>query len=298
MAINGSFVALHGNQFEYSISPTQSDVLQIVDLVPGRDGANVYATTQQIHFGDGTTALFDATGNAEAIARLYETAVSRGPDLQGLVAYTNQVDSNIVNLTQVANSMVTSPEFIATYGQLDNPSFINQLYENTVGRAADPGGLAAYVGALDAGQSRGAVALAIGESFEARQDSIGLAGYKNDAATYRLYSALLNRVPDAAGQQVYSAALDAGRTMQDLATAMLNSAEYQAEATGLSDTDFVTRLYNNLLNRDPDAAGLQSFTDVLAHGTSRAAVVAAFVDGSEARAVTAQATHDGWVFTG
>ncbi|MDR3535636.1 MAG: DUF4214 domain-containing protein [Acetobacteraceae bacterium] len=251
------------------------------------------------HTGSDSTGniYVDRTGTGGAIARLYEAAVARAPDLSGLIAYTSSVDANTISLTQAATGMVTSAEFIARYGMLSNMAFVDQLYHNAVGRAADAGGLAAYTAALNAGVSRGTVALDIGESFEARQYSISVAGYHNDATVYRMYLAILDRTPDASGEQAYSAALDAGQSVQDLAAAMLNSAEFKSDSIGMGNSEFISSLYHNLLNRDADPTGLQSYLSGMAAGASRAQVVAAFVNGSEAFQVTSQATHDGLVFT-
>ncbi len=288
-------IAVTGTHTQYELAPTGAGALQIADTVADRDGFGVYASASIVAFSDGTGVL-DPTGNGEAVARLYQAALDRAPDIDGLTGSITALDAGTVSLAQLGNLFVTSPEFLNDYGTLSNSGFVTQLYANALDRAPDPSSFATDVAALNAGLSRGTLLIDIGESFEARQDSIGIAGDANDATVYRLYEAIDDRAPDSSGLQAYSAALGAGQTIQQLATAMLAGAEYTAKFGSPDNGTFVTELYQNLLGRSPDAGGFATYTSALASGTSRAAIVTAFVTGDEGRLVTNQATHDGWVF--
>ncbi len=284
-----------GAQAQYDLAPNAAGELQARDLVAGRDGSIVAPDARVLDFGDGSTAVFDATGNAEAVARLYLAAYNRAPDPAGLLSYTRQADAGTISLAQIAAAAPTSPQFLSTYGALSNVQFVTQLYENADGRAPDPGGLAAYTGALADGQMRGQVLLAIAESPEARLHGVAVAGDANDATVTRLYEAINARAPDPGGQITYASALDNGQSVQQIAAAMLAGPEYAAEFGSPGNAAFVTELYANLLGRAPDPGGLASYTADLAGGQSRAQLVAGFVGSDEARLVTAPLTHQGYV---
>ncbi len=284
-----------GVQAQYDLAPDAAGALQARDLVGGRDGSIVAPDARVLNFGDGSTALFDASGNAEAVARIYLAAYDRAPDMAGLSSYTQQADAGTVSLAQIAAAAPASAQFLSTYGALSNAQFVTQLYENADGRAPDPGGLAAYTGALAAGQTRGEVLLAIAESPEARLHGIAVAGNADDATVARLYEAINARAPDPGGQITYATALDNGQSVQQIAAAMLAGPEYAAEFGNPGNAAFVTDLYANLLGRAPDPAGLASYTADLAGGQSRAQLVAGFVGSDEARLVTAPLTHQGYV---
>ncbi len=284
-----------GAQTQYDLAPNAAGELQARDLVAGRDGSIVAPDARVLDFGDGSTAVFDATGNAEAVARLYLAAYDRAPDLAGLLSYTQQVDAGTVSLADIAAAAPTSVQFLSTYGALSNAQFVTQLYENADGRAPDPGGLAAYTGALADGQTRGQVLLAIAESPEARLHGVAVAGDADDATVTRLYEAINARAPDPGGQITYASALDNGQSVQQIAAAMLAGPEYAAEFGSPGNAAFVTDLYVNLLGRAPDPGGLASYTADLAGGQSRAQLVAGFVSSDEGRLVTAPLTHQGYV---
>ena len=56
---------------------------------------------------------------------------------------------------------------VSRYGALDDAQFVNLLYANVLGRAPDAGGLAFWVGELDAARrTRGRVMLGYSESAE------------------------------------------------------------------------------------------------------------------------------------
>jgi hypothetical protein len=106
-------------------------------------------------------------GNADAaeVARLYDTAFSRLPDLSGLANWTSSLESG-TSLLQVTQSVVGSHEFQSTYGSLNDTQFVQLLYENSLHRAADAAGLNNWVIALAGGESRAQVVMAFSESLE------------------------------------------------------------------------------------------------------------------------------------
>jgi serralysin len=64
----------------------------------------------------------------------------------------------------------------------------------------------------------------------------------------------------------------------------IDSPEFQATYGNTTDTQFITLLYQNVLNRAPDPGGLQFHLDEFAHGESRADMLTHFSESPENQA--------------
>ena len=117
--------------------------------------------------GPAQTFIFNANPAnwADEVYRLYQTTLDRDPDTGGFANWTGAL-ANGTALATVVAGFVNSPEFQNTYGALSNPGFVELLYQNVLGRAADAGGLANWVGQLDSGTARAQVVLGFSESPE------------------------------------------------------------------------------------------------------------------------------------
>jgi len=250
----------------------------------------------RISFTDGS-ALFDPSGAAEDVARLYQGAFGRTPDIQGLDDNTALVTSNTIGLAALAASLISSPEFISRYGQTDTTGFARQLYVNVLHRDPDAAGQQLWVDYTNA-TSRGAALLAFSDSQENHRQSLPITGSQSDAEATRLYQAAFNRAPDGAGLALWSGQLHGGVAVNQVAQNLVDSREFAQSYGVLDPNGFVTQLYANVLHHSSDAAGKQSWLNALASGGSRAQVLAGFADSNENRIATAGATHDAWVFTG
>ncbi|MCT4372255.1 DUF4214 domain-containing protein [Yangia mangrovi] len=106
---------------------------------------------------------------------------------------------------------------------------------------------------------------------------------------YRLYLATLDRAPNLEGYGNWSARLESGaKTLEEVASGFTGSAEFQKTYGALDNEGFVTLLYNNVLDRDPDATGLANWTARLDGGSwSRPEVVLGFSQSAEFIAKTA-----------
>jgi hypothetical protein len=110
-------------------------------------------------------------------------------------------------------------------------------------------------------------------STEYRYDLI-----RNDYETY------LNRNPDPVGRANWFSDLQSGLNAQQLLAGMTSSQEYFANH-GASAAGWLTGLYQDLLGRSPDAAGLQAWEHMLQRGTPRWTVANDFIHSSEAEQV-------------
>lgn len=289
-------IQLHGVHTDYIIAEVSGGQAYIQDTKPGRDGTQTLAKLDQIRFADGV-GLFDPSGTAEDVARLYQGAFGRAPDFQGLDGNTALVTTNTLSLAALAASFTSSPEFISRYGQTDTDGFSRQLYLNVLHRNPDAAGQQLWANYTNA-TSRGAALLAFSDSVENHQQTLPIAGSRADAEATRLYQAAFNRSPDAAGLALWSGQLSQGVAVDQVAQGFVGSAEFAAAYGALDANAFVSQLYANVLYRAPDAPGLQGWLSSLASGSSRAHVMAGFAESNENRIATAGATHDAWVYVG
>jgi len=100
-------------------------------------------------------------------------------------------------------------------------------------------------------------------------------------ASYRLYG-VLGRAPDVEGLGYWIKGLDQGASLTSVAQGFLDSAEYiQAHGTAFTNAEYVTQLYELVLQRNPDAAGEQYWLEQLGNNTSRAQVLLGFSESTE-----------------
>jgi len=101
---------------------------------------------------------------------------------------------------------------------------------------------------------------------------------------YMLYKAAFNRTPDGGGLGFWIDKMDAGTGYNSVAQSFVNSTEFKDAFGGANPTvnTLATKLYNNVLNRTPDAAGLAFWQDKLSkEGWSTADVLGYFATSGE-----------------
>jgi Domain of unknown function (DUF4214) len=148
------------------------------------------------------------------VTNLYLLYLHRTPDDAGLNHFVTLLQ-NGARLEQVAAAIVGSAEYFADRGGASNDGFLGALYEDALGRAIDPSGLASWNQALTNGTTPGQVAAVILGSDEFRQDLI-----------QSFYRRFLRRDADSAGLNAFDNALQHGARDQDIVAAMVGSGEY------------------------------------------------------------------------
>lgn len=149
-----------GNASSYRIARTATG-----HAISGADSDDALAGIERLRFADKMVAI-DIDGNAGQAYRLYQAAFDRKPDLGGLGAQINGLDSGM-SLLQISQNFINSEEFLLRYGaNLSNAAFVTQLYANVLHRAPDEGGYAVQVGALNNGMSRAQLLVNFSESTE------------------------------------------------------------------------------------------------------------------------------------
>ena len=91
---------------------------------------------------------------------------------------------------------------------------------------------------------------------------------KVDDQLVRLYDAVFDRAPDTSGLSYWTAEMAQGSTLPVVADKFIDSPEFRTlYGANPTNQQFVTLLYNNVLDRDPDTNGLNWWTDQLNSGT-------------------------------
>lgn len=100
-----------------------------------------------------------------------------------------------------------------------------------------------------------------------KHDGIGLISAANLTTLTELYIAYFDRAADALGLSFWATAFQKnGFSFEAIADLFFTQPETVALYSGVSDGDFVTAVYNNVLGRNPDQAGFDFWTGQLASG--------------------------------
>lgn len=99
---------------------------------------------------------------------------------------------------------------------------------------------------------------------------------------YRLYKAAFDRTPDADGIGFWINALDKGAALTEIARGFITSDEFQRlYGANVSDRDYITKLYNNVLDRNPDQSGYEFWLTALTHGATKEDIMVNFSESNE-----------------
>ena len=218
--------------------------------------------------------------DSRSVERLYRAYFLRPPDPSGL-AHWEQRWAQGTPLVAISEAFAGSPEFLARYGDLDDAGFVTLLYRNVLEREPDAGGLRQWTGRLAAGASRGLVMLGFSDSEEFKRQSTIIGTGDDSRSVERLYLAYFLRAPDTAGLAYWTHEWSRGIPLPVISDAFAASAEFRNRYGALSNDDFVRLVYRNVLDRDPDDAGLRHWTTALFLGASRGQVMLGFSDSEE-----------------
>ena len=100
--------------------------------------------------------------------RLYNAAFKRLPDPEGLAYWIENFSSKKNSIRVISESFLASNEFAELYGEkISDSIYVNTLYKNVLGRAADNEGLNYWTSQLSSGrETRAEALLGFAESAE------------------------------------------------------------------------------------------------------------------------------------
>ena len=144
-------------------------------------------------------------------------------------------------------------------------NFVRGLYSDLLNRQPDTSGLLHWLDRLDSGQSNLSVGVGMWQTAEHR--GIQVDGY---------YNQFLGRAADSGGRQFWINQMIGGLSEENVMVAFMSTTEYQLNHP--SNSAFVTAVYQDVLNRNPDAGGLTFWVNALNNGQTRSQVARGLVD--------------------
>ena len=222
------------------------------------------------------------------VGRLYRLVLGRDPDEFGHQEWYDSLMSGDESGASVAFGFVFSEEYVQK--ETSDEEYIRMLYQTMMNREADQTGLNSWKNLLRQGFSRKKILEGFTRSAEF---GIVCEDYGIEVGTYlsdefldrnsqitmfvaRLYLICLQReVIDQAGQISWVAAIVSGASGRTVAKNFFLSNEFLL--ADHPDDEFVVLLYRTIMNRDPDAEGMQNWLRALSGGASRENVIWGFV---------------------
>lgn len=188
-------------------------------------------------------------------------------------------DATVEILTQPTNGTLSGSTYTPAPGFSGTDSFTYRMVDTLTWSNLPAGVNRTFVSAPVT------VDIEVKETIDVGPPYAGATGVEGEIV--RLYVALLRRVPDADGFRFWVAERNAGRTLASVAASFQSSSEFLDANDELTNAAFVTLLYQNVLERQPDAGGAAFWVGQLDAGTrTRADVVLAFTESAEFKAQT------------
>lgn len=310
-------ITFGGRKSAYGITLGSNGVL-VNDLV-GSSGTDTLVNIERLQFADTALAL-DIEGNAGQAYRLYQAALNRAPDKDGLGFWINALD-NGMSLEEVARGFTGSTEFMSRFDAGTDAQFVDLLYQNVLHRPGDAEGRSFWVGALASGAASRERVLA--DFSESAENKAQLSGALANGIEYNpmvsgktgndVFKAMLGSQNYDGGAGIDTLVYEGGRndfTLERGATGITVSERVGGSVDTLVSVERITfadasvaldidghagqayRLYQAALNRTPDKAGLGSWMNSLDHGTSLAEVARGFMDSAEFARLYGSSTTD------
>jgi hypothetical protein len=203
----------------------------------------------------------DATPNQRFVGQVYLDLLQRPAEPAAIASWSAVLDRGM-SRTQVVQAIESSVEY--------RTKLVQSAYVLILHRAADSGGLNAFVNFLVAGGTIEQVESSLAgspEYFATR------GGGTNGGFVDALYLDALGRPADAGGLASFLSALGHGMTRQSVADAIFHSDECRQ--------DLVQTFYQRFLHRPADSAGLSAWTAALRNGMRDEDAIAQFVGSGE-----------------
>jgi Domain of unknown function (DUF4214) len=160
--------------------------------------------------------------NANYLTKCYLALLGRDPDMATWTPIFKLMQGGAQQLTTLSGFLGT-PEYQAAYpATLPNPAFVVKLYQNLLGRAPEPGGLAYWTFVLNLGIPRAYVlnGFLTSPEYDARM------AHRVDANL--MYMSFLRRAGEPAGLNFWTVTMDFGVPLKAVMGGFVGSPEYFA----------------------------------------------------------------------
>ena len=246
-----------------------------VGLLPTDGGWHAYlrdtgsGVVSLVDVGDasGTYGNEDVAYGAVSGTGRYATFASGSSDLV-------RNDTNTIYDLFVRDRQLTTTPFTSS------SALVTQQYQDFLGRPPTASELSGTLARLNNGETnfgRVIVDLAHTAQWSGKR-----------APLIRLYWAFFLRAPDLPGLNYWVGRLNAGKSLASVAKQFASSSEFQTKYGSKTNEQFVTLIYQNIFNRQPDPSGLAYWTGKLdAKTKTRGDVMVNFSESSEGKRVLA-----------
>lgn len=220
------------------------------------------------------------TGQVEFLANDETVGVANVIDGVAQVV-TSAIPAGVHTLTAVYTGGVLAPSLVSLpvpleviaidcpeYAEEGSGAVVRLVYMRLLGRCPDPAGYEYWKGKLDGDTTQQQFADAISSTFEARRQVAKTA-----------YQTMLGRDGDPDGLTFWADYLTKNPYRRMLAA--IGDTEEYLTLSGSTNDGFVTRTYQRLLGREPDAAGLSYWVELLEAGLPRFTMLNAFASMDE-----------------
>ncbi len=218
--------------------------------------------------GQGQTFLEQFGLNTNASGQANFSATIAGSDLSGQFVTAT---ATVTVPFDMGSETVNTSEFSAGVVVMNSPfaGLTTAMYQDVLNRPPSGDDINFWTAQLNSGVSRLVMAQAVWESAEHRTIEV-----------HQYFEQYLKRPPDPAAQTYWVAQMLAGLSETGIQLALLESPEYASAHPAIAD--YITGLYNDVLNRQPDPAEVQVWVGAAAAGATQGQIALAFLTSPEA----------------
>jgi hypothetical protein len=251
-----------GNSFSVSGNMTynQEGRYPLGVLVSDGAGTVVFAGAGNVHvarLGPPPVALnpvanaltHSAEYYSDIVTAVYQNYLGRSPQASEVAAWVGLMQQGLSD-ERLEAGFIGSPEYIANHGG-PGAGWVKGMYQNLLGRTPLQSEVNAWVRALEAGASPTQIAYDFAASAEREGQRI--------TADYQKY---LGRAPSPTEVRSWVSAFESGYSNENVIAGFVGSPEYFQTHYDNSG-DWLYSAYEQILNRAPDAGGIQAWLGML-----------------------------------
>ncbi len=260
---------------------------------------NSYANDGRVPQEDPPHQWIDEQKVRDFVTRLYQVALGRTPEEEGLQDWTNRLQNGGYNAVDLVRGVMGSDEYRSK--SKSNQDMVTDCYSAMLGREPDEGGFNDWVNALEIGMTIDA----IHAGFVGSQEFANLCRtYRITPGTYvvteprdinrgtttfvgRLYTKALGRNYEVDGLNFWCEKINSNTSRDNVlwvaTEGFFHSQEFQNK--NLNNEEFVKVCYRTYLGREYEQQGLDFWIDQINNGMSRDEVMRGFAYSDEFSAI-------------